>query len=120
MSDSAAINRQTVRDLARLARLDLTPDEEVRYQRELGVILEFVNQLERVDVADYAPLHQVTGLTNRWRADELGAVNSAQQPPAAALLADLADRLQAGQFRVPRPLAESPPKQNHSDGPTAA
>ena len=73
----------------------------------------------RVDVADYAPLHQVTGLTNRWRVDELGVVNSAQQPPAADLLADLADRLQAGQFRVPRPLAESPPKQNQDDGPTA-
>lgn len=103
-----AISRQTVRSLARLAHIDLTPAEEASYQRELGAILEFVNQLEQADVSGCQPLHQVGGLTNRWRADDDKPLAPAQQPPPADLLEPLAGRLVDGQFKVPRPLAELP------------
>ena len=39
---SSAISRQTIKDLAKLARLDLTPEEEVSYQQELGAIVSLL------------------------------------------------------------------------------
>ena len=106
-SQPARISRQTIKTLARLAHLKLSPAEEVSYQRELSAIVEFVNQLEQAEVAGCQPLHQVTGLTNRWRADEIGQLAPDQQPGPADLLTSLADRLVDGQFKVPRPLVEA-------------
>lgn len=107
MSDSASspINRQTIRELARLAHLDLDPEEEVRYQKELAAIVEFVNQLERADVSDCQPLHQVTGVVNRLRNDNPFGLPPEQHPGPERLLPFLADRLIAGQFKSPRPPA---------------
>ncbi len=107
-SPSSAISRQTIKDLAKLARLDLTPDEEVSYQQELASIIGFVNQLKEADVSGCDPLHQVTGLVNRWRDDQPEPLRPEQQPTAEKLLSFLADRLVDGQFKVPRPLTEQP------------
>ncbi len=56
--------------MARLARLDLTDDEVEQYRTELSDILQYVEQLQSVDVKGVEPTHQVTGLTNVTRADK--------------------------------------------------
>lgn len=119
-SQSSSISRQTILNLARLAHLELTSEEVASYQRELGAILEFVNQLERADTSGCQPLHQVGGLTNRWRADRDDPLPPEQQPPPADLLASLADRLVDGQFRVPRPLTDSQSGTKEPDNEAAA
>lgn len=65
----AKLTRDDIVKLANLARLDLTEAEMDEYAGELTAILEYVEQLGSVDVADLAPTNQVTGLTNVMRDD---------------------------------------------------
>jgi aspartyl-tRNA(Asn)/glutamyl-tRNA(Gln) amidotransferase subunit C len=57
--------------LARLARLELSDDEIEEFSGELSAILQYVEQLQSVDVAGLKPTNQVTGLTNVTRKDEV-------------------------------------------------
>lgn len=66
----AKLTREDVLKLARLARLDLTDAEVEEFQGELSAILQYVEQLQSVDVEGLEPTHQVTGLTNVTRPDE--------------------------------------------------
>jgi len=66
----ADLTREDVLKLAQLARLQLTDDEVAEFQKELGEILQYVEQLNDVDVSGLEPTSQVTGLTNVTRDDE--------------------------------------------------
>jgi aspartyl-tRNA(Asn)/glutamyl-tRNA(Gln) amidotransferase subunit C len=63
------LTREDVLKLARLARLDLTDEEVEAYRKELSAVLEYVAQLDKVDVAGLEPTTQVTGLQNVMRED---------------------------------------------------
>jgi aspartyl-tRNA(Asn)/glutamyl-tRNA(Gln) amidotransferase subunit C len=60
-----------VQRVAKLARIGLTSAEAARMSVELGQIVEFVQQLQRVDISDTLPTDQVTGLVDVWREDEV-------------------------------------------------
>lgn len=49
-----------VRHVAGLARLSLTPDEEVRYQVQLSAILDAVEQLNELDTGEVEPTSHAT------------------------------------------------------------
>jgi aspartyl-tRNA(Asn)/glutamyl-tRNA(Gln) amidotransferase subunit C len=57
--------------LARLAKLHLTEDEIERFSGEISAILEYVEQLQDVNLEGIEPTFQVTGLKNVMRADEV-------------------------------------------------
>jgi aspartyl-tRNA(Asn)/glutamyl-tRNA(Gln) amidotransferase subunit C len=57
--------------LARLARLELSDEEIEEFSQELSEILQYVEQLQSVDVDGLKPTNQVTGLTNVTRDDEV-------------------------------------------------
>jgi len=65
----AKLSRDDVLKLAKLAGLSLSDDEVDRYTDELSEILNYVEQLQSVNVDGLTPTHQVTGLTNVMRAD---------------------------------------------------
>ena len=65
----AKLTRDDVLRLARLARLELGDDEVTQLQSELGTILDYVTQLEAVDVSGMQPTTQVSGLQNVMRED---------------------------------------------------
>ena len=65
------LSAEDIVKLARLARLHLSQDEVVQYQKELSSILGYVEHLDSVDVSGIDPTYQVTGLTNVMRNDEL-------------------------------------------------
>ena len=65
----AKLSRDDVLHLARLARLDLTEKEVEEYREELSNILQYVEQIQKTDVAGLKPTSQVTGLTNVMRED---------------------------------------------------
>lgn len=65
------ISREDVLKLARLCRFDLSESELDRLSVELPKILEYVAQLQAVDVSGLEPTDQVTGLTNATRPDEV-------------------------------------------------
>ncbi len=45
------LSTQEVKEIARLARLVLSPDEEVLYARQLGQIVSYIEQLESFECA---------------------------------------------------------------------
>ena len=67
----AKLTRDDVLKLARLARLELSEDEVEEFRGELSDILQYVEQLQGVDVDGLKPTNQVTGLTNVTRQDEV-------------------------------------------------
>ena len=77
-----------IQSVARLARLELSADEEQQYGRELGSVLDFVEALKRVDVEGVEPTAHTADLTNVFRADEprpgLGAAAALANAPRAA------------------------------------
>ena len=50
------IDRNTVRHVARLARLSLTEEEEEKTAAQLGHVLDYIERLKAVDVSGVAPL----------------------------------------------------------------
>lgn len=65
-----AIDRKTVEHVAKLARLQLTGEEIDRYGKQLGAILDYIAQLEKLDVAGVEPLSNPAGTSNVFREDE--------------------------------------------------
>lgn len=64
------ISKKDVQHIAHLARIELTPHEEQKFEKELSAILEFVEKLNEVDTKNVEPLTGGTILTSRVRADE--------------------------------------------------
>lgn len=67
----ADLTRDDVIHLASLAKLALSDDEIERFGKDLNQILDYVAQLQAVDVSGLEPTSQVTGLLNVERADEI-------------------------------------------------
>ena len=60
-------------DLSRavkLARIELTPEEEQRLAPQLGEVLQYVKKLNELDVSDVEPTAHATPLSNVMREDE--------------------------------------------------
>ena len=59
-----------VRDVARLARIELTDVEAATFQSQLGRVLEYVEQLNELDVSSVEPTAHANPVFNVLRADE--------------------------------------------------
>lgn len=64
-----SVDANTVRKIARLARIRIEESEVTRYQDELNAILGFVEQLQEVDVTGVEPMTSVTPMRLRRRQD---------------------------------------------------
>jgi aspartyl-tRNA(Asn)/glutamyl-tRNA(Gln) amidotransferase subunit C len=67
----AEISIEQVKELAKLARIGLTKEEEESLSREMTSILSYVSELDEVDTSKIAPTSQVTGLENVLREDKV-------------------------------------------------
>lgn len=67
----AKLSRDDVLKLARLARIELEDHEVDKFVDEFAAILQYVEQLQAVDVQGLEPTSQVTGLTNVMRDDKI-------------------------------------------------
>ena len=65
------IDREQVRKVALLARLELTPEEEEQFTTQLGSILDYVEQLNELDVTDVPPTTRAIDVSNVTRKDDL-------------------------------------------------
>ncbi|MDP9196524.1 MAG: Asp-tRNA(Asn)/Glu-tRNA(Gln) amidotransferase subunit GatC [Pseudomonadota bacterium] len=61
----------TIRKIARLSALELTPDEEKKYADALSGIFHWFEQLNQVDVTGVAPMTSVVEHTLHKRPDEV-------------------------------------------------
>lgn len=90
-----ALSAEEVAKIAKLSRLNITPDEAQSYAKDLSAILEYVNQLSAVDVSTVEAMTHVHGSKNVFRADQ-----AEESMPVKEVLSNAPDV--SGQFiRVP-------------------
>ena len=95
-----ALKSDDIREVAALARLDLTDDEVRSMVTDLSRILEYVDQLSELDTAGVTPTAHAVELTNVMREDTPGSGLRAEEA-----LANAPDR-SGSFFRVPRVLQD--------------
>lgn len=66
---SSPINKQTLEHLAKLARIELDPQEEKELLNDLGKILDHFKELQELDTANVEPLTGGAELKNIFRED---------------------------------------------------
>ena len=66
-----ALTPDEIRNIANLARLHINDDEVECYQQDLSRILEFVEQMNEVDVSGVEPMAHPQELVQRLRADKV-------------------------------------------------
>ncbi|HEX6605728.1 MAG TPA: Asp-tRNA(Asn)/Glu-tRNA(Gln) amidotransferase subunit GatC [Chloroflexia bacterium] len=92
------LTTEEVAHVARLARLDLAPDELETMRRQLSSVLDHINRLNEVDTSASPPTAQVFALRDVVRLD------SPRPPfPQAVMLANAPDAAD-GCFKVPAVL----------------
>ncbi|MFQ5490295.1 MAG: Asp-tRNA(Asn)/Glu-tRNA(Gln) amidotransferase subunit GatC [Phycisphaerae bacterium] len=100
---SEKISPEQVRHVARLARLKLTDEQLLSCARELGAILDYVEQLDGVDTEGVEPLSHPLALANVFREDR---VESTLDSDAAL---SNAPQRQDNFFQVPKVLDQGEP-----------
>jgi aspartyl-tRNA(Asn)/glutamyl-tRNA(Gln) amidotransferase subunit C len=85
-----------VKTIARLARLAISEQDIPQYTKNLGRILDFVAQLDKVDTANVMPMAHPLDMAQRLRAD---AVTETDQRD---LFQQNAPQVQAGLYIVPK------------------
>ena len=65
------IDREQVRKVAHLARLELQAHEEEQFSIQLGSILDYFEQLSELDVTDVEPTARAIDVSNVTRPDNL-------------------------------------------------
>ncbi len=94
------INSNDVRKVAKLARLELDEDMIETYTSQLEKILDYVDQLEKIDTDTVPPTTRAVEVVNVLRDD------SAQDTNIREELIDLAPNRDGDFFRVPKILPE--------------
>jgi len=67
------IDREQVRKVALLARLEMTAEEEAQFTTQMGSILDYFDQLSELDVSNVQPTTRAIDVSNVTRPDELRA-----------------------------------------------
>ena len=97
-----SVTPQDVEHIAKLAQIPVSEEEKKQFAQSFAETLGVVNQLRQLDVTNTPTTHQVTGLENIWREDEVNADQMFTQGQALANGAQTHD----GYFVVPRILEE--------------
>jgi aspartyl-tRNA(Asn)/glutamyl-tRNA(Gln) amidotransferase subunit C len=65
-----SIDRETVEYVARLARIELQPNELEKLSRQLQAILDFIDRLKKLEVKEVAATNHILPINNVFKADE--------------------------------------------------
>ena len=90
------IDREEVRKVANLARLNITEAEEAEFTTQLNSILEYFEQLSELDTTDVPPTTRAIETSNITRSDELTPFPNKEE------LLQAAPEQQGEFFRVPK------------------
>ncbi len=94
------IDREQVRKVAHLARLELTPQEEEQFTTQLGSILNYIEQLNQLDVSGVVPTTRAIDVSNVTRPDAL------QSYADREAILQCAPQQEREYFKVPKILNE--------------
>ena len=96
---SKNLSKEQVEHIAELARIGISEEEKEKFQKDLGAVLDYVDKLEGVDVADVEPTAHITGLENETRPDENGSSHA-----DVKALVDMAPETKDGYVKVGKVL----------------
>jgi aspartyl-tRNA(Asn)/glutamyl-tRNA(Gln) amidotransferase subunit C len=91
-----SLNPEEVGRIARLARLELSPDETGRTRDQLNGILAFIEQLQAVDTSGIAPMAHAMDVVQRLRPDAV------TEPDRRDAFQAIAPETEAGLYLVPK------------------
>jgi aspartyl-tRNA(Asn)/glutamyl-tRNA(Gln) amidotransferase subunit C len=95
-----AIDDRTVEHVARLSRLELTPEERELFREQLSRILEYFSKLNELDTSDVPPTSHVIPMRNVFREDVVTPSLEREE-----VLGEAPDQ-EEGYFKVPRVFEE--------------
>lgn len=78
------IGPEKVVEMARLARLELEPEEIEAFTGELNSILEYVDKLQQLDTTGVEPVSHALSVVNAFREDEMAPSLSREEALANA------------------------------------
>ena len=90
------ITIKEVEHVAKLARLELTEEEKVKFSKQLGDILEYAQQMNEIDTEGVEPMSHAIPIVNVMREDKVVHEVSREELMANAPLKE------NGFFRVPK------------------
>lgn len=90
------ITPELVKNLGKLSRLALTPEEEAKLEGELRSMVGFFEKLGELNTEGLPEMARPVEITNRLRADEIRPSLSQQEALSVAI------EQEEGQFKVPR------------------
>ncbi|MGB3651306.1 MAG: Asp-tRNA(Asn)/Glu-tRNA(Gln) amidotransferase subunit GatC [Rivularia sp. (in: cyanobacteria)] len=90
------IDREQVRKVAHLARLELTAEEEEKFTTQLGDIIDYFEQLSELDVTNVPPTTRAIDVSNVTREDNL------QPYPNREEILQSAPEQEGEYFKVPK------------------
>lgn len=96
ISGIMSVDNNTVRHIARLARIAVREEELDGLSRELSAILDWVEQLDAVDTSEVPPMTRIVEMRLKTRPDE---ITDGGDPEALLANAPLAED---GYFVVPK------------------
>ncbi len=67
---AARLTAEEVAKVARLARLQLSPEESAQFNHQLGAILEYVTMLDELETSDVEPMAHAIEVSDVFRADQ--------------------------------------------------
>lgn len=65
------INCDTIKHLADLSNFSISENESKTLEKDLGEIVKYISQLDKIDTEGVEPTYQVFEMENVWRADEI-------------------------------------------------
>ena len=66
-----SVTKKDVEYIAQLAKLEFTEDEKEKFTHQLNQILQYVEQMNKLDTTNVEPLSHVIELSNVFRSDEV-------------------------------------------------
>ena len=91
-----SLSEKDVQYVAKLARLEVTDQEVAKYTQQLANILEYVQQLNKLDTTNVEPLAHVLDLKNVTREDKPAPSLTQQE------VLSNGPEVQSGHFKVPK------------------
>ena len=64
-----SLAKKEIEHIANLARIGLSNSETEKCQKDLSAVLDWIKQLEEVDVSNIEPISHITGVENVMRDD---------------------------------------------------
>lgn len=73
------IDQKTIQHIAKLARLEVTPEQAEKYGQQMSQILKHFEQISQVDTKGVEPLITPSEIENFWREDLVVKENTSEE-----------------------------------------